>query len=155
MTTTALSTLSELPTEKLEVAIFTRKLKSEILLNDRDPLLILKHLKMVEKTIADILSDREIEDHFLTEAEKYKEKTFKHSGVTFTVAEVGTKYLYKESGDATYNDLLKKADELAKQIKSREIYLKAIPDEGTVCPTHGNFLTRPPKTSKTKVTVTI
>lgn len=153
--TTALSTISELPSEKLELAQFTRMLKSEILAGDRDPLMILKQLKFIEKTIADILTDKDIENHFLTEAYKYKETTFDHLGIKFTVQEVGTKYLYDDSGDAIYNDLIKDSEELKAKIKARETYLKSIPDEGTVCPVNGNFLTRPPKTGKTKVSVRI
>lgn len=152
---TALSTISALPSEKLELAQFTRMLKSEILCNDRDPLLILKQLKFIEKTIADILSDSDIEDHFLTEAEKYKEKTIDHLGIKFTIQEVGTKYLYTESGDQIYNDLKKEQENISEKVKAREMYLKTLPEEGAVCPVHGNFLTRPPKTSKTKVSVRI
>lgn len=153
--TTALSTISELPSEKLELEQFKRMLKSEILANDRDSLGILKQLKFIEKTIADILTDKDIEDHFLTEAEKYKEKTFDHLGVKFTVQEVGTKYQYDASGDAIWFDLTKEAETVKEKLKARETYLKSIPDEGTVCPVNGNFLTRPPKTSKSKVTVRI
>jgi len=150
---TALSTISVLPSEKLEVAQFTRMLKSEILADDRDPLEILKRLKFIEKVFADILTDKDIEEHFLTEAEKYKEKTFDHLGIKFTVQEVGTKYLYNDSGDAIWLDLTKEVETLKEKIKARETYLKSIPEEGTVCPVYGNFLTRPPKTGKTKVTV--
>jgi ABC-type hemin transport system substrate-binding protein len=152
---TALSTISVLPSEKLELAMFTRKLKAEILVNDRDPLAILKQLKFIEKTIADVLTDSDIENHFLNEAEKYTEKTFDHLGIKFTVQEVGTKYQYDASGDAIWFDLQKEMELLKEKLKERETYLKSIPIEGTVCPVHGNFLTRPPKTSKTKVTVRI
>ena len=153
--TTALSTISELPSERLELEQFKRMLKSEILANDRDPLGILKQLKFIEKTIVDILTDKEIEDHFLNEAEKYKEKTFDHLNIKFTIQEVGTKYQYDASGDAIWFDLTKEAETIKEKLKSRETYLKAIPDEGTVCPVNGNFLTRPPKVGKTKVTVRI
>jgi hypothetical protein len=150
---TALSTISVLPSEKLEVAQFTRMLKSEILVNDRDPLAILKHLKFIEKVIADILTDKDIEDHFMNEAEKYTEKSFDHVGVKFTVQEVGTKYQYDASGDVIWFDLQKEKETLANKIKERETYLKSIPIEGTVCPIHGNFITKPLKTGKSKVTV--
>jgi hypothetical protein len=152
---TALSTISVLPNEKLELAIFTRKLKSEILVNDRDPLVILKQLKFIEKTIADVLTDSDIENYFLNEAEKYRENTFEHVGVKFTVQEVGIKYQYDDCGDAIWYDLQKDMETLKDKIKERETYLKSLPYEGTVCAINGNFLNKPTKTSKTKVTVRI
>jgi len=152
---TALSTISVLPSEKLEVAQFARMLKSEILANDRDPLMILKHLKLIQKTLDDVLTDNEIDEHFLTEAEKYKEKTFKHLDCEFSIMETGVKTDFKECGDSKWFDLQKKLTDLKKELKDRENFLKALPYEGTVDPVNGNFLTKPTRTSKTKVTITL
>ncbi|HUX57101.1 MAG TPA: hypothetical protein VMV77_09010 [Bacteroidales bacterium] len=152
---TALSTISVLPSEKLEVAQFARMLKSEILANDRDPLSILKHLKLIQKTLDDVLTDDDIDEHFLTEAEKYKEKTFKHLGCEFSIAETGVRNDFKECGDEQWYDLQKELAELKKKLKEREAFLKSIPYEGTVDPVNGNFLTKPTRTSKTKVTITL
>jgi hypothetical protein len=152
---TAISTISIFPSNKLELEQYKRKLKSEILVNDRDPLAILLQLKFVEKTIADILTDKELDDHFITEAEKYKEKTFEHLGAKFTIAETGVKTEYSESGDSKWFDLQRQLTDLKKKIKERETFLASLPYEGTVDPETGLFLTKPPKKSKTKVTVTI
>jgi hypothetical protein len=79
--TTALSTLSELPSGKAEVEKFKKMLKDEILEATEDPLKIFVKLKYIEKTIADILIDTDIENHFLNEYEKYgKEKNFAKVG---------------------------------------------------------------------------
>jgi hypothetical protein len=152
---TAISVITVFPSNKLELEQYKRKLKSEILVNDRDPLAILLQLKFVEKTIADILTDKELDDHFLTEAEKYKQKTFDHLGVKFTIAETGVKVEYSESGDLKWFDLQKQLTDLKKKIKERETFLAALPYEGTVDPETGLFLNKPPRKSKTKVTVTI
>ena len=151
---TALSTISILPNEKLELSQFTRMLKSEILCNDRDPLAILKQLKYIEKCIADILTDREIEEHFLTEAYKYKENTIDHLGIKFTIQETGTKYDYNASGDPVWFDLQKKIDELTEKKKAREKMLQTC-DDGFVEPESGVFVTKARKSSKTKVAVRI
>lgn len=151
---TALSNITVLPSDKLELAIFTRKIKSEILANDRDPLLILKQLKFVEKLIKDLLVDKELDDHFLSEAEKYKEKTFNHIDCKFTVAETGVKYDYNATGDPVWFDLNKEIVKLEEDIKGREKFLQNA-GEGFVEPKSGVFVIAPPRTSKTKVTVTL
>lgn len=152
---TALSTISVLPSEKLEVAQFARMLKSEILANDRDPLAILRQMKLIQKTFDDVLTDDEIDNHFLIEAEKYKQKTFDHLGCKFTIMETGVKTDYSECGDTMYYDLQKELKELKKKIADRETFLKSLPYEGTVDPINGNFLTKPVRTSKTKVSITL
>jgi len=152
---TTLSTITVFPSDKLELEQYKRRLKSEILVNDRDPLAILKQLKFVEKTIADTLTDKEIDEHFLLEAEKYKEKSFDHLGCNFSVQDVGVKYDFDACGDVKLFDLYHQMDELKKKIKEREDYLKGLPYEGAVCPDNGNFLTRPVRSAKTKVVVKI
>jgi hypothetical protein len=70
--------------------------------------------------------------------------------------EVGTKYQYEESGDPVWFDLKKQYEEVAEKKKDREKFLQNIPyDQGIVEPVSGVFITRPPKTSKTKVKVTL
>jgi len=151
---TALSNITVLPSDKVELAMFSRKIKSEILANDRDPLLILKQLKFVEKLIADLLTDKELDDHFLAEAEKYKEKTFEHLDCRFTVAETGVKYDYNATGDPVWIDLNNELTKLKETIKTREKFLQNA-GTGFVEPNSGLFVNTPPRTSKTKVTVTL
>lgn len=151
--TTALSTISELPSNKEQMATFFRSLKSEILDGNHDPLEVLKQLKYAEKVIADILTDKDIEYKFLREAILYKEKTFEYRGAKYTVQEVGTKYDYKDCGDPVWFDLKKQSEEINSKLKEREDFLKVLPQEGTVDPTTGVFINRPSKTSKEKVTV--
>jgi hypothetical protein len=149
---TALSTISILPNSFEELARFKNLLKTEILLNDRDPLSILKQLKFIEKTIADILIDKDIEDHFLTEALKYNEKSIDHLGIKFSIKEVGTKFDYKASGDPVWSDLSKTIDELTEKKKTRKKLLQSC-EAGFVEPESGVFVSQAPRSSKTKVTV--
>ena len=154
---TALSTLSELPTTREQLKVFSASLKNEILASDKDPLKILVQLKFIEKLIEDVLEDEGIEHHFLKEFQLYeKEKVITVNGAKLMQTEVGTKYDYNASGDPKWFDLNKQAMEIAEKKKEREKFLQAIPyDAGLVDPDTGVFITKPPKTSKTKIKVTL
>jgi hypothetical protein len=135
--------------------VFSRKLKDEILAATHDPLKILVQLKMIEKVIDDILKDDLIDSHFLKEFQLYeKEKIIEVNGAKLSQFETGVKYHYEDSGDPVWNDLVKKIAELDEKRKEREKFLQNIPYESQfVDPDSGVFLTRPPKSSKTKVKV--
>lgn len=154
---TALATLAVLPGNKEEVKLFSRKLKDEILAADKDPLKILVRLKMIEKVLEDVLKDEEIDHHFCKEFDLYgKEKVIEVNGAKLQQVETGVKYRYEDSGDPVWFDLEKQSKELAEKKKEREKFLQNIPyDQGVVDPDTGVFITRPPKTSKTKVKVTL
>lgn len=154
---TALATLAVLPGNKEEVKLFSRKLKDEILAADKDPLKILVQLKMIEKVLEDVLKDEEIDHHFCREFDLYgKEKVIEVNGAKLQQVETGVKYRYEDSGDPVWFDLEKQSKELAEKKKEREKFLQNIPyDQGIVDPDSGVFITRPPKTSKTKVKVTL
>jgi hypothetical protein len=152
-TITALSTLNLLPSTREQVQSFIRLIKSEILSANK-PLNILVQLKMAEKTIADLLKDDELDQYFLKELLFYSEKEqVTINGAKLNQQETGVKYFYEDCGDMVYFDLIKQQEELKEKIKERETYLKNIPAEGTVCPINGNFITRPGRTSKSKVVV--
>jgi hypothetical protein len=152
---TALSTISVLPSGKEQVAKFTRMLKDEILANDKNPLPILIQLKFIEKTVADVLKDEEIDYHFLKEFLLYdKDEKVIVNGAELRQSEVGVSYKYADCGDPVWNDLNKQINELTEKKKEREKFLQNIPyDKGVVDPDSGVFITRPPKSSKTKVIV--
>ena len=155
MNETALSTLSILPSNREQLKAFSRQLKDEILANDKDPLKILVQLKFIEKLIEDVLKDEGIEYHFLKELLLYdKEKVVQVGGAKLMQTEVGVKYDYEASGDPKWFDLKKQSTEVSERLKEREKFLQTIPyDAGVVDPDTGVFITRPPKTSKTKVSV--
>jgi len=150
---TTLSVINLLPSNKEEIKRFEASLKSEILANDRNSLPILVQLKMIEKVIADTLKDEEIDLHFLKEFETYgKNEKVIVNGADLRQSEVGVKYSYEDCGDPVWNDLNAKISILSERKKEREKFLQNIPyDQGTVDPESGVFITRPPKSSKTKV----
>ena len=153
--TTALSILKNLPNNKEQVKTFVSSIKNEILANTKNTLPILVQIKMVERTIEDILKDEEIDLKFLKEFQLYdKDEKVIVNGAELRQSEVGVKYLYPDCGDPVWIDLNKQIQELTDKRKEREKFLQNIPyDKGTVDPDTGVFITRPPKTSKTKVIV--
>jgi len=156
MNETTLSVINLMPSGKDQVARFVRNIKNEILANDKNPLPILVQLKYMEKTIGEILKDEDIDNHFLNEFLLYdKDEKVEIDGAVLRSGEVGTKYDYKASGDSIWNDLDKQITELTEKRKQREKFLITIPLEGTVDPGTGLYITRPPKSSKSKVLVTI
>ena len=154
---TAISTLSVLPSNRDQIKTFSRMLKDEIMGGSVDPLKTLVHLKFIEKMLADILKDEELDELFIRELALYgKEKVVEIAGAKLMQTEVGTRYDYEASGDPKWFDLKKQSTEVSERLKEREKFLQTIPyDAGVVDPDTGVFITRPPKTSKTKVKVTL
>ena len=154
---TAIGTLSVLPSNRDQIKTFSRMLKDEIMGGNVDPLKTLVHLKFIEKMLADILKDEELDHLFVKELQLYgKEKVVEIAGAKLMQTEVGTRYDYEASGDPKWFDLKKQSTEASERLKEREKFLQGIPyDQGVVDPDTGVFITRPPKTSKTKVKVTL
>ena len=152
----ALTTINTLPSTREQLKVFSRMLKDEILANDKDPLKILVQLKYAEKVIKDILSDKDLDYHFLKEFLLYeKEKEIEVNGAKLRQQETGVKYDYEACGDPVYFDLMKQINELTDKRKEREKFLQNVPHEGTVDPGTGVFINKPPKSSHTKVIVKI
>jgi hypothetical protein len=146
-----LAIINTLPASREQVATFTYELKKE-LLSSKDILKEFAKIKYGEKIFAEILKDEDIENEILREFQLYEaEKIIEVLGTKISVSEVGTKYDYKASGDSVWNDLDKRIAFLTEKRKERETLLKTLPDEGLVDPETGLFITRAPKSSKTKV----
>ena len=147
-----LSAINLLPSNLDEIRRFITKARNEILDGKEDPLKVLIQLKMVEKTIYILLKDKDIDRHFVVEAEKYG-KSFDYMNVHFDVRETGVKYAYETCRDSVWNQLNDQKTELEKQLKERENLLKAIPEDGIVNPETGELIYKPAKSSLTKVVV--
>jgi len=68
------------------MAEFVRLLHKEILIHN-DPLGVLKQLKWCERTIAEILSDKDIKRRIYLEALTFGEDNFDHNGTMYGVSE--------------------------------------------------------------------
>jgi hypothetical protein len=148
----ALSVINELPSNKFEINRFVTTIKAEILAGNEDPLKILKQLKMCERTLDVLLTDKELEDFFLEGAAKYG-KSFDYLDTHFDIREVGVKYDYSTSNDSVWIELDKAKSELDKKLKDRETFLKALPEEDIANSDTGEIIHKPLKTSTTKVVV--
>jgi hypothetical protein len=153
---TTISTISNLPSNREQGMAFYKSLKGEILSGTKDPLKLLVALKVIEKTISDILKDDDVEYCFQKEFFLYdKEKTITVSGAKLSMSETGVRYDYEGCGDPVWNDLNKAQNDIKEKMKEREKFLQSIPvnTPGIVDADSGVFINRPSKTSKTKVKV--
>jgi len=145
-----LSTITILPGNKKEVDSYYNNAKNELLNGNRDPLIILKHLKAYESIIKSLLADEEIEDTILNEAEKYGNKTFEYAGAEFQIKETGISYDYSNCNDSEWNDLKRQEEEIKKKRKEREETLKVHKEEWGD-PETGEVIYPPVKKGKEKV----
>ncbi len=153
-----LKVLWQMPETKKQVQTFVLSIKDEILNSGSDALRILKQLKMVEKTLAEVLSDDEINKHLVNQAENnYNSDELENLfGAKFQIREVGVKYDYSKCDDLTLDQLEKQKKELDKKIKERQGLLKSIKPLTTVFDeSTGVELKAPSKSSKTKLVVTL
>ena len=155
---TALSTISVLPATKDEVVRFRKQLKDEILSGTQDVLKIKVQMTLMQRIFDETLKDDDIDEACVNEFQKYssKEKVVV-LGAELRQQETGVKYEYEACGDVKWLDLDAKIKELTEKRKEREKFLQNIPKDevGIVDPDNGNFITRPPKSSKTKIIVKI
>lgn len=154
--TTAIGALRLLANTQVQVDVMSDGIIESVRQGDANPLEVLVSLKAFEKVSDRVL--KEILDNFVTEANKYAEKSFEFAGNKIEKAEVGTKYDYSICNDPVYNHRLEISKKANEQLKEREEFLKAlkeqvtIVDEGT-----GEIVTITPpfKTSTTSLKVTI
>lgn len=155
-TMSTISMVNQLPSNKQQVASFVADFKSRFLSGEVNPLQTLAQLKMIEKTVAELLSDSEIETAIMSDAEKYnKDELLNLHGCKFEVREVGTKYDYSKTDDTVLFELEKQKAKIDADIKSRQELLKNVSSESPMYNADGIELRKPIKTSKTKVVVTI
>ena len=149
---TVLNTFNLLPSKKDEVKEFSRQLKDNLLDGMVEPLRMLSQLKCVEKTIKDVLDDKEVKDCFLNGLKGDKKiETF---GCLFEEAEAGTKYDYSVSEEwLEANKLVKDAEEKRKAIETK---LKTITENSPYLDSvSGELIHALPKSSTTIIKTTL
>ena len=130
----ATSVITLMPENKEQIELFISKVKLSVLSGDINPLELDVRLKAIEETIYGIRKDKEVKSEIIKEASKYG-KSFDYKNAKITISERGT---YDYSNDMKWVELNKK-------IKERELYLKSIPEEGTVDIDSGEVMYRPPQ----------
>lgn len=134
----AISTLNILPQTKDEIKNFTSMFLNELKSGNLDKTEIVRtaiKLKAVEKTIKDILEQKEYKQITLESFQNIKGYDFGNAKVE--EAEVGTSYDYSVCNDIVLNDMQKEYDKLDVMIKARKEMLKTgiNPETGETYPT--------------------
>jgi trehalose-6-phosphatase len=152
-----LKVLWQMPETKAQIKTFVTSIKDEILDSGDEALLVLKQLKMVEKTLQAVLSDKEIDTHFLDVANKYhKDELVELYGARFEIKDVGVKYDYSNCDDVVLESLEQQKAKLDKEIKERQATLKSIkPGMSAFDNDTGIELKPPVRSAKIKVVVTL
>lgn len=139
-----------------QIDVFSDGIIQSVKGGDLNPLHALIQLRAMEQASKRILS--EIKENLLTEANKYPEKSFTFMGNEITKAEHGTKYEFSNCGDPVWEMLDQQKDSIAKSIKEREDFLKALKSPlETLDKLSGEIVTLSPptKTSQSGLTVKI
>ena len=154
---TATSILSLFETDKAQRQSFVGQIVQSCKEGEVNALNIHLQIKCMEDMISTIKEDAEYKKLILEEAEKYG-KSFEYKNAKIEIKETGTKYNWSVCNDPSYVNILLKADEVDKEKKEREKFLKAIPEKGFETLTEeGEILTiyRPTKSSTTSIAVTL
>ena len=149
-----MSTVNLMPSNKDEVKTFAEGIKQAIINEEVNPLEAIKQLKMIEKVLKVVFTDKEVDEALLNEASRYhKDELVNHLGCSFQVKETGTKYDFSKTEDTVLFEQYEELETLKASIKERETMLKNI--NGEMYNAEGLQLSKPSKSSKTKVVVTI
>lgn len=147
-----ISVLKLMPSKKEEVRSFTGRVKETLLNGEVNPLSLLSNLKAVEKSIKDLLSDKDMKNEFLRSMNG--DKRLESYGCVFEEAEAGVKYDYTECSQ--WNDINLQILELNERRKSIEEMLKRASSKTPyIDPTTGEEITGIGKSSETIIKVTL
>ena len=123
----AISTLTILPTTKVQINDYTNQIKRSILSGEYDLLNIAKVLKSLGTIAETLLKDEEIKEAIHDEADKWHEKTFEHVNCKFQKRETA-KYDFSICEDSELTMLENEEKRIKAAIKARKEYLKTLKD---------------------------
>ena len=141
---------------KADITEMSIQLISKLDNGEVNPLLLLQHLKAVEK-IGESIKIK-LTEACVREAGKYSEKIIPLFGAEFKVGEFGHKVDYTSSGDPVYTRLFEAAEKAKVALKQREEFLKAVKGSETVVdPETGEIvtITEPVRSSTTGISCSI
>lgn len=150
--TTDLSLLSKFPANKGDIQALACDWTNQILAGDSDPIKVAIQIKKVQAVLDQVTAG--IKDYVLSEAEKYGKGT-EMEGVKIEISDLGVRYDYSACQDESWNEMKAELDHITTNIKAREKFLIAIPEEGTVDPNTGSMIYKPVRTGSRGVKMTI
>jgi len=110
---------------------------------------VLRTINITTKLLSEIVKSPRFKDTLFHEMSDKKEI---YDGYTITQKYVN-KYTYDNCEDSQYNSLVEKMEGLKNQIKQREKFLQAIPEDGTVNPETGEVINKAEQSSTLSFTV--
>ena len=143
---------SIIPLNFKSVNDYITKIKYEILSGNKDPLIIKRQLKIIREIVTQVEKDKEVNDYFLSEAEKYG-KTFEHVGCKFQISE-RTRYNYSFCNDSKLKYLEAQTKLADNNLKARQEWLKSL-KESFVDEDTGEIIYPAAKKSTTTISVTL
>lgn len=152
---TVLSTLTILPENKEQMAVYQQGVKDAFINGEHDVLKLYKQIRLFVDSISETIKEKEIKEVLINEAEKHG-KAFELHGAKFQVVEM-PKYDYSPCKYHEYETVLiqiakltetKKAME--KEMQSRCFAKGLIVDENT-----GDILALPFKSSETQIKISL
>lgn len=152
MELSTVSAVSLFETTKEQRNAFSQDFISRVKNGEINPVQCHLQLKCMEEIVKTITSDAEYKSLALDEAAKHGKKFSAYNG-EFEIKEMGVKYDYSACQDETYYKMVADFAALEEKIKTREKFLKNIPESGVADPDNGNMIYPPAKTSTTTLTV--
>jgi hypothetical protein len=136
----------------LQIDVFSDGIIQAVKQGEISAIEVLVQLKAFDKASGRIL--KEIQEHFVREAEKYPENSFTFNGNKIEKTEVGVKYDYSVCQDTEWERAHADEETAASKRQEREKFLKAL-TKPVVDPDTGAHIYPPNKTGTTSLKVTI
>jgi hypothetical protein len=139
-----------------QINVFSDSIIQAVQGGELNPLDVAVQLKAMELASERIRKETKVE--LLNEVSKYPEKSFTYNGNTITKAEHGTKYCFDKCGDPEWEMLNQQKESIARSMKEREEFLKALKSPIEVLNSLSgeiHLLTPPTKTSVSGINISI
>lgn len=126
METLALNTF---PVTKTDQADWAAEIARPLINGEIDPLDFMVKANGLKTAIDNALKMPEVKEMVAEEIAKYGKSATMH-GATLTVRETGVKYDFSHCGDPVLGELAARLEELQRQVKERQEFLKHLPSSG-------------------------
>ena len=137
-----------------QIDIFSDGIIQAVKEGEINPITVAVQLKAM-KTASERIA-KEISPELMTEVSKYPEANFEFMGNKISKAEHGTKYDFSKCNHPRWNELTAEIEELTKELKATENFLKAIKEPLEVILGDEVLIVTPPtKTSTSGINISI
>jgi hypothetical protein len=119
-----------LPTTQTQIDVFSDQIIESVRQGEANPIEVLVMFKAFEKAQERILN--EIRENYITEANKYPEKSFEFNGTKIEKAELGTAYNYAVCNDTVLERLDADFNAAKQLLDNRKKFLQSLKEPLTV-----------------------